>query len=84
MGGTLEFEDQLSLSSEEGPVLQKLIVSTGTEKPKNQRAKKYKATLLINAYMQNIPIEDPKLLSDQEYILMLAPRVLSYIVELSL
>ena len=54
------------------------------EKPKNLKHKIYKAMLLINAYLQGVAIEDPKILADQEYILLLGPRILSYMIELSL
>ena len=61
-----------------------MLSTTNTEKPKNLKPKIYKAMLLINAYTQNIPLEHHKLVADQEYILLLSPRILSYIIELSL
>ncbi len=60
------------------------MIDTDTEKPKNFKPKIYKSMLLIHAYMQGVPIENPSILADQEYILRLAPRILSYMVELSM
>jgi len=84
MGTTVEFEENISISENEAPTLQRLLTQTSTEKPKNLKPKIMKAQLLINAYMQNALIEDPKLLRDQDYILLIAPRILSYIIELSM
>lgn len=56
----------------------------GAEKPKNLKPKIYKAMLLIDAYLQNVPVESPKLIEDQAYILKLCPRILSFIIEISL
>eukprot|EP00826_Nyctotherus_ovalis_P014792 TRINITY_DN1414_c0_g1_i2.p1 TRINITY_DN1414_c0_g1~~TRINITY_DN1414_c0_g1_i2.p1 ORF type:complete len:247 (+),score=77.33 TRINITY_DN1414_c0_g1_i2:615-1355(+) len=58
--------------------------STGAEKPKNLKPKIYKALLLIEAYIKNVPMESPKLLEDQAYILKLCPRVLSFMIEICL
>lgn len=57
---------------------------TKVERPKDLNPKIYKCMLLIHAYMQSQKIEDPKLLADQEYILLLAPRIISYIIELTI
>jgi translocation protein SEC63 len=79
-----EFEENLTIATKENPSLYKLINSTGADKPKNLRPKIYKAMLLIDAYIKNVAVEDPKLLKDQEYILKLCPRILSFIIEIAL
>lgn len=60
------------------------MAETKAEKPKNRSPKSYKAQLLICAYMQGITLEEPRLKAEQEYILVLAPRILSFIIELSM
>jgi len=84
MATSEEFEENLTIGSKEEPLLYQLMNDIGAEKVKNLKPKIYKAMLLIDAYTKNVPIKDPKLLADQEYILKLCPRILSFIIEIAL
>ena len=57
---------------------------TKIDKVKNLKPKYIKSHVLIQAYLQSIPVEHPKVLADQNYILKLVPRVLTHIIELCL
>eukprot|EP01022_Parablepharisma_sp_SALTPOND_P033066 TRINITY_DN88126_c2_g1_i1.p1 TRINITY_DN88126_c2_g1~~TRINITY_DN88126_c2_g1_i1.p1 ORF type:complete len:847 (-),score=111.14 TRINITY_DN88126_c2_g1_i1:1552-4092(-) len=71
-------EYQERIQPEEPKELEKLL-----PKEEGVSAKSRKVQLLISAFMNKVPISNSKLLDEQRYVLMLAPRMLAYLADMT-
>lgn len=83
MSAALEYQEKVQTEDAECEELTKLAGDLETKRGKDATSKDFKIQLLVEAFVNKIPLQSKRLVEEQQYVLLLAPRMLSFLADMA-